>query len=145
MEFMLSLATNRLEGDKMHKSGKMYLAILSYMAHHKAGLTRTAAGGLVSLMMASPSDATELKPDFYPQLGAPHTMTYKDSSGKDIVVYDLRGKWEGAYPEEKEVVIISQKENSFKGVKTVGSFWVPKGSTTIKGKLLKGNVMVCSI
>lgn len=128
----------------MYKQGEMYSVVKSYIAHHKVELTRTAAGGLVSLMMASPSDVTELKPDFYPQRGAPNTMTYQDPSGKEIVVYDLRGKWEADYPEGREVVKITQKGNSFKGVKTIGDYYVGRGETTIKGTI-EGNLIDCKV
>lgn len=86
--------------------------------------------------------ATPQKPDFYPKPGAPHTMTFTDKSGKEVVVYDLRGKWETEYSGQREVIAIEQTGNQFRGYKTIGNVYVTAGQLTISGKI-EGNLVDC--
>ena len=83
------------------------------------------------------------KPDFYPQKGQPNTITYTDSSGKEVTVFDLRGKWKASYYGEEIIVIITQKGDRFEGRKTrqnIGG--VSTIEKTISGKI-RGNKIDC--
>ena len=107
-------------------------------------LGRTLVAAVVAGGLAGCVTTQSEKPDFYPAKGSENTMIYTNDSGKEVVVYDLRGRWEADYPSEKEIVIIDQENYSFKGTKTKGSSYVYSGEKTIKG-IIKGNLVNCSI
>jgi hypothetical protein len=103
------------------------------------GLAAALTIGLVYLVTACAGMQT--KPDFYPEKGAPHTITYiKD--GKEVTAFDLNGKWETKYAARKEIIDIRQTENRFVGYKTIGDDVIPQGGLTISGGI-EGNIVAC--
>lgn len=89
--------------------------------------------GLVAALAGCETVPTEQ--DFLPQAGAPHTLTYKDATGKEIVSFDLTGKWETQYYGDKEVINIKQTGDYFQGYKTIGSRNKDAGALTIDGEI----------
>jgi len=89
--------------------------------------------GLVAALAGCETVPTEQ--EFYPQAGAPHTLTYKDAAGKEAVSFDLTGKWETQYYGDKEVVNIKQTGDRFQGYKTIGSRNKDAGALTIDGEV----------
>lgn len=98
-----------------------------------AGIATVVASGCAGLMP---------KPDFYPNEGDKHTLTYTDKTGKKNTVYDLSGKWETKYFSSREVVRIKQTGNEFVGYKTIGNTFVGKDTPTISGEV-EGNLVTC--
>jgi hypothetical protein len=92
--------------------------------------------GLVAALAGCETVPTEQ--DFHPQAGAPHTLTYKDATGKETVSFDLTGKWETQYFGDKEVVNIKQTRDRFEGYKTIGSRNKDAGALTIQGEVNGG-------
>ena len=99
-----------------------------------------AAAGLAAVV--SGCAALSLKPDFYPNAGDAHTITYKDNKGVEKTVFDLSGKWATEYYGRDEIVKIIQTEDGFEGYKTIGSTYVGAGSLTIRGGVV-GNMVQC--
>lgn len=93
--------------------------------------------GLAAIMVGT---AQAQDPNLQSQAGTPHTITYKDDSGKDVVVPDLTGNWEAYYWSGYEVVNIRQEKNNFIGFKTKGNSYVGRNEETIKGYIKDGNV-----
>jgi hypothetical protein len=89
---------------------------------------------------------TRPTPDFYPTPGSPNVRVYLDrATQREVPVFDLAGQWEADYVRSgREVVRISQSEDTFEGVKTIGSPNVPAGSLTIKGSV-HGNLVQCGV
>ena len=60
------------------------------------------------------------------------------------VVWDLNGEWDALYEwgagKFPDIVRIPQQSDSFVGVKTIGSPYVPKGAVSTKGELDKNGV-----
>ena len=81
------------------------------------------------------------QPDFYLTKGQPNTMTYM-KNGREVVVYNLNGRWEAQYPGGEEIVEIEQKGNKFDGYKTVGNTSIAGADLTISGTV-DGNLVNC--
>jgi hypothetical protein len=119
------------------------------MYNPKNGFGKILAWGVVGLELITTLGCAGLlpKPDFYFQEGQPKTITYiKD--GQKITVPDLNGDWKtrynntGGHDKFEEIVRVTQNENRFKGIKTIGNEYLSAGDLTISGEL-EGNLVKC--